>query len=60
MRSKPAVSPFRQGADARYAGKPLTACPYTFGSPQAKDWRDGWNAIEKSMSNVESDGGEED
>lgn len=60
MARKPAVSAFREGADARYTGKPLTACPYTFGSPQAKEWREGWNAIEKSMNAVESEGGEAD
>ena len=60
MGRKPTVSPYRQGADARYTGKPLTACPYTFHSNEAVQWREGWQAIEKSMNNVESEGGEED
>lgn len=55
-----AVNKFREGADARYTGKSLTACPYSFNSPEAKEWRDGWKTVGVSMSKVESEGGEAD
>lgn len=47
MRKKKPLGPtpddaYRAGADACYAGREVTACPYADDDPLASEWRAGW------------------
>lgn len=47
---KKAASHFREGCDARYLGKPLAECPYTFNTPAYRDWVDGWRSADATLA----------
>ena len=47
---KPAAAPtfddaYRAGADACYARREVTACPYADDDPLASEWRAGWLTV---------------
>lgn len=39
---------FNLGCDARLAGKPMSACPYTASTCEYLQWRRGWADVDKS------------
>lgn len=37
---------YNEGYNANLVGQLIYACPYEFGTPEEKDWCDGWNDAE--------------
>jgi len=44
-------SAFQLGCDARYAGVPVTLCPYDPGI-NAQEWTTGWYAVDQAIARV--------
>ena len=48
----PAACRFQDGSDARYAGRPRDACPYT--DLEGDAWRAGWDAVDTALAHARS------
>lgn len=45
-----------EGFDARIADKPISVCPYEFGSLTRKRWLDGWGEADQQLHMLKQKG----